>query len=85
MDVSGLEALASTLTYFPVTYFDMVGRPFRTGRAPVTPGVESAKDGLVGLGVGTGQQWLDFCVMVGHPEWQEDRALYREIGLDWVD
>ncbi len=76
VDVSGLEALASTLTYFPVTYYDMVGRPFRSGRAPVTPGVESAKDGLVGLGVGTGQQWLDFCVMVGHPEWQEDRKLF---------
>lgn len=76
VDVSMLEALASTMTYFPVTYFDMVGRPFRTGRAPVTPGVESAKDGLVGLGVGTGQQWLDFTVMVEHPEWQEDRKLF---------
>lgn len=80
VDVSGLEAMALCLTYYPVTYFDMVGRPFRTGRAPVTPGVESARDGLVGLGVGTGQQWLDFCVMVGHPEWQEDRTLFANRG-----
>src|SRR5205085_2753855 len=80
VDVSMLEACASTLTYFPVSYFDMVGRPFRTGRAPVTPGVETAKDGLVGLGIGTGQQWLDFCVMVGHPEWQEDRKLFANRG-----
>jgi crotonobetainyl-CoA:carnitine CoA-transferase CaiB-like acyl-CoA transferase len=76
VDVSMLEATALCLTYDPVTYLDMVGRPFRTGRAPVTPGVESASDGVVGVGVGTGQQWLDFCVMVGHPEWQEDRKLF---------
>lgn len=80
VDVSMLEAVASCLTYFPVTYLDMVGRPFRTGRAPVTPGVETAKDGIVGLGVGTGQQWLDFCVLVGHPEWQEDRKLFANRG-----
>ena len=54
----------------------MVGRPFRSGRSTITPGVETTSDGLVGLGVGTGQQWLDFCVMVGHPEWMEDRSLF---------
>ena len=42
----------------------------------MTPGVEATSDGLVGVGVGTGQQWLDFCVMVGHPEWMEDRKLF---------
>lgn len=76
VDVSMLETLALCSTYYPVTYFDMVGRPMRAGRAPVVPGVETASDGLVGVGVGTGQQWLDFCVMVGHPEWQEDRKLF---------
>src|SRR3546814_9361004 len=58
----------------------MVGRPFRSGRAIVTPGVEATSDGLVGVGVGTGQQWLDFCVMVGHPEWMEDRKLLARRG-----
>ena len=76
VDLSMLEVCALCLTYYPVTYFDMAGRPFRTGRSVVTPGIEEASDGLVGLGVGTGQQWLDFCVMVGHPEWQEDRKLF---------
>ena len=76
VDLSMLEACALCLTYYPVTYLDMVGRPFRTGRSVVTPGIEEASDGLVGLGVGTGQQWLDFCVLVGHPEWQEDRKLF---------
>jgi crotonobetainyl-CoA:carnitine CoA-transferase CaiB-like acyl-CoA transferase len=76
VDVSMLETLVLSLTYYPVTYFDMVGRPFRNGRSIVTPGVERTRDGLVGLGVGTGQQWLDFCVMVDHAEWMEDRSLF---------
>lgn len=76
VDLSMLETFALCLTYYPVTYADMVGRPFRTGRSLVTPGVEATSDGLVGVGVGTGQQWLDFCVLVDHPEWMEDRKLF---------
>lgn len=67
VDVSMLEALAMCLTYYPVTYHDQLGRPMRKRRFVPTPGVAAARDGLVGLGVGTGQQWLDFCAMVGHP------------------
>ena len=78
VDVATLEVLALCLTYHPVTYHDMVGRPFRRGRSIVTPDVETTKDGLVGLGVGTGQQWLDLCVMVEHPEWMEDRSLFAD-------
>ncbi len=78
VDLSMLEVMAMCLTYYPVTYADMVGRPFRTGRSNVTPGVESTSDGLVGLGVGTGQQWLDFCTMVGHDEWTDDRKLFAD-------
>jgi crotonobetainyl-CoA:carnitine CoA-transferase CaiB-like acyl-CoA transferase len=33
---------------------------------------------MVGLGVGTGQQWLDFCTMVGHPEWMDDPKLFLD-------
>jgi crotonobetainyl-CoA:carnitine CoA-transferase CaiB-like acyl-CoA transferase len=80
VDVSMLEVLALCLTYYPVTYFDMVGRPMRTGRSMITPGVETTSDGLVGVGTGTGQQWLDFCVMIGHPEWTEDRSLIGNHG-----
>jgi len=80
VDVSMLETQAMCLTYEPVTHFDMAGKPFRSGRAIVTPGVETTSDGLVGLGVGTGQQWLDFCVMVDHHEWMEDRSLFVNRG-----
>jgi crotonobetainyl-CoA:carnitine CoA-transferase CaiB-like acyl-CoA transferase len=76
VDVSMLEALAMGLTYYPVTFHDQLGRPMRKRRFIPSPGVEEARDGLVGLGLGTGQQWLDFCVMVGHPEWTEDPKLF---------
>ncbi len=78
VDVSMLEAFVLSLTYYPVTFHDVVDRPFRSGRSRVTPGVERTADGLVGLGVGTGQQWLDFCVLAGHPEWMEDRRLFAQ-------
>ncbi len=78
IDVSMLEALAMTLTYYPVTFNDQLGRPMRKKRFVPTPGVGAASDGLVGLGCGTGQQWLDFCAMVGHPEWMEDPKLFLD-------
>lgn len=80
VDVSMLETQALCLTYHPVTFHDLVGRPMRKKRALTVPGVASATDGLVGLGVGTGQQWLDFCAMAGHPEWTEDASLFTERG-----
>ena len=76
VDVSMLEALAMCLTYYPVTFNDQLGRPMRRRRFVPTPGVGAASDGLVGLGCGTGQQWLDFCAMVEHPEWTEDPSLF---------
>ena len=73
-----LEALATCLTYYPVTYHDQLGRPMRRRRYVPTPGVGAAKDGLVGLGVGTGQQWLDFATLVGHPEWGENPRYFLD-------
>ncbi len=78
IDVSMLEASAMCLTYYPVTFHDQLGRPMRRRRFVPTPGVAAASDGLVGLGCGTGQQWLDFCAMVEHPEWMEDPKLFLD-------
>jgi crotonobetainyl-CoA:carnitine CoA-transferase CaiB-like acyl-CoA transferase len=78
VDVSMLEALAMGLTYYPVSFHDQLGRPMRKKRFIPTPGVGATSDGLVGLGCGTGQQWLDFCAMVGHPEWMEDPKLFLD-------
>ncbi|WP_231633777.1 MULTISPECIES: CaiB/BaiF CoA-transferase family protein [unclassified Mycobacterium] len=76
LDLSMLETHILCLTYYPVTYFEMLGRPWRDARRVTVPGVARAKDGLVDVGCGTAQQWFDLCAMVGHPEWiDEDSEL----------
>ncbi|MGE5694258.1 MAG: CaiB/BaiF CoA transferase family protein [Candidatus Sericytochromatia bacterium] len=76
IDLSMLEAHIMGLTYYPVTFFEMLGRPWRDARKLTVPGIAQAKDGLVDLGCGTAQQWFDFCVMIGHPDWiDEDSPL----------
>ncbi|VBA42590.1 CaiB/BaiF CoA transferase family protein [Mycobacterium attenuatum] len=76
IDISMLETQILGLTYYPVTYFEMLGHPWRDARRLTVPGVAQARDGLVDLGCGTAQQWFDLCAMVGHPEWiDEDSPL----------
>jgi crotonobetainyl-CoA:carnitine CoA-transferase CaiB-like acyl-CoA transferase len=74
IDLSMLETQILCLTYYPVTYFEMLGRPWRDARRLTVPGVAPAKDGLVDLGCGTAQQWFDLCAMVGHPEWIDEES-----------
>lgn len=64
-----------SLTYYPVTYHDVMERPWRTERALVLPGVQQAADGLVGMACGTLQQRQDLYVMMNHAEWIEDDAI----------
>lgn len=74
VDVSMLEAQILGLTYYPVTFFEMLDRPWRTERRPTVPGVARAEDGLVALGCGTAQQWWDLCAMSGHDEWIDEES-----------
>lgn len=74
IDLSMLESQILSLTYYPVTYFEMLGRPWRDARRLTVPGVACAQDGLVDLGCGTAQQWFDLCAMVGHPEWIDEES-----------
>jgi len=74
VDLSALEAQILGLTYYPVTYFEMLGRPWRSERRPTVPGVAQAADGLVALGCGTAQQWWDLCAMSGHLEWIDEAS-----------
>ena len=74
IDLSMLETQILGLTYYPVTYFEMLGRPWRDARRLTVPGVAQAKDGLVDLGCGTAQQWFDLCAMVGHQEWIDEES-----------
>ncbi len=76
LDLSMLEAHILGLTYYPVTYFQMLGRPWRDARKLTIPGIARAKDGLVDVGCGTAQQWFDLCAMVGRQDWiDEDSPL----------
>lgn len=76
LDLSMLETQIMGLTYYPVTYFEMLDKPWRDTRRLTVPGIASAKDGLVDVGCGTAQQWFDLCAMTGHPEWiDEDSPL----------
>ncbi|MGA7050557.1 MAG: CoA transferase [Mycobacterium sp.] len=74
VDLSMLETQILCLTYYPVSYFEMLGRPWRDARRLTVPGVAQAKDGLVDLGCGTAQQWFDLCAMVGHPKWIDEES-----------
>ncbi|HME48052.1 CoA transferase [Mycobacterium sp.] len=74
VDLSMLESHIVGLTYYPVTYFEMLGRPWRTERRRTVPGIAEAQDGLVALGCGTAQQWFDLCAMVGRPEWIDESS-----------
>ncbi|WP_405539149.1 CoA transferase [Streptomyces sp. NBC_00075] len=73
VDLSMLEAHVLSLTYHPVTFWDMLDRPWQRTRRLNMPGVATAKDGLVALGCSTAQQFFDFCAMVGHPEWIDEK------------
>ena len=76
LDLSMLEAHILGLTYYPVTFFQMLGRPWRDARKITVPGIARAKDGLVDVGCGTAQQWFDLCAMIGQQDWiDEDSPL----------
>jgi crotonobetainyl-CoA:carnitine CoA-transferase CaiB-like acyl-CoA transferase len=76
LDVSGLESVMMTQLFNPHTLETQVDgvRP-RRYKATVAD-VVATRDGYVGFAVVNRlQHWWDFCAMVGHPEWAEDRGL----------
>lgn len=76
IDVSILEATHLEHGMHPVTFASMAQRPFQTSRGTPVPGIEPTSDGHVGFFVITGQQWLDFCALIGQPGWTEDEQLF---------
>ena len=70
VDLSRFEAMLLCLT----VYHDLNGQ-WHEGplpRAIEIPSIERARDGWVGFCTITGQQWKDFCALIGHPEIGED-------------
>ncbi len=93
VDVSMLEVETLCLTYYSVSFLDILGRPFRDLRRLTIPGVATAADGLVALGCGTAQQWFDLCAMTGHDEWIDEESqlsiteqanIHAKEIFDWV-
>jgi crotonobetainyl-CoA:carnitine CoA-transferase CaiB-like acyl-CoA transferase len=74
IDLSMLETQILGLTYYPVTYYQMLGRPWRDARRLTVPGIARAKDGLIDIGCGTAQQWFDLCAMTGHQDWIDEES-----------
>ena len=77
VDVSQYESVLMTMTMYPVCFESIAGKPMRENRRSNLPGIHETKDGFVGFMVVTGQQWLDFCVMVDQSGWLEDESLLR--------
>lgn len=75
VDLSMLEVSVSCLTVF----HDLMGQFFGGALAQnlETPSIEPCKDGWVGITAYTGQQWKDFCLLVGRPELAEDERFYE--------
>ena len=76
-DVSAFETSIAALT----VYHDLQGQwfPGPLARNLETPSIEPTRDGWVGLCTYTGQQWKDFCSMIGRerPEVGRGQALLR--------
>jgi crotonobetainyl-CoA:carnitine CoA-transferase CaiB-like acyl-CoA transferase len=76
LDLSGLEAVMMTQLFNPHTMETQVDgahpRRYRATVADVVP----TMDGYVGFAVvNRVQHWLDYCAMIGRPDWAADRTL----------
>ncbi len=70
VDVSMFEAMLLCMTIYHDLNGQWVDGPLERGIE--LPSIEPAKDGWVGLSTITGQQWKDFCSMIGKQEVGED-------------
>lgn len=74
VDLSLLESVTPTCTNVQSLYGSMSGTYEAVPRLEI-PSIEPTKDGYVGFCIFTGQQWNDFCVLIGQPELADDPEL----------
>lgn len=74
VDLSLLETITPTCTNVQTLWGSFTG-DYDTRALLEVPSVEPTRDGYVGFCVFTGQQWQDFTVLVGRPEWADDPEL----------
>jgi crotonobetainyl-CoA:carnitine CoA-transferase CaiB-like acyl-CoA transferase len=75
VDVSQFECTLASLTTLHDLQGQLLGIP--SAISIDTPSIEPALDGWVGLTAYTGQQWKDFCLLIGRPELGEDERFYE--------
>jgi crotonobetainyl-CoA:carnitine CoA-transferase CaiB-like acyl-CoA transferase len=75
VDVSQFECALASLTTLHDLQGQLLGIP--AAISIDTPSIEPAQDGWVGLTAYTGQQWKDFCLLIGRPELAEDERFYE--------
>jgi crotonobetainyl-CoA:carnitine CoA-transferase CaiB-like acyl-CoA transferase len=74
VDLSLLEVVTPTCTNVQSLWGSMSGSYDAVPRIEV-PSIEPTADGYVGFCIFTGQQWNDFCVLIGQPELADDPEL----------
>jgi crotonobetainyl-CoA:carnitine CoA-transferase CaiB-like acyl-CoA transferase len=79
VDVAMLDCMAVTLVTYPSVLASFAGwPPLRgTGRMVEVPSVEPTEDGFVVFTTNSAQQFQDFLVMIGRPDWAGDTGLAR--------
>jgi crotonobetainyl-CoA:carnitine CoA-transferase CaiB-like acyl-CoA transferase len=75
VDVSQFECTLASLTTLHDLQGQFLGVPAQISID--TPSIEPAADGWVGLTAYTGQQWKDFCLLIGRPDMAEDERFYE--------
>jgi crotonobetainyl-CoA:carnitine CoA-transferase CaiB-like acyl-CoA transferase len=79
IDISQLEAVTPTLTNYGSVWGSLSG-DVSTGASEDVPSIEPTSDGWVGFCLFTGQQWLDFLVMIERPDLAEDASIQTMAG-----
>lgn len=74
VDLSLLEAVTPTCSNVQTLWGSMSGL-YENKPLLEVPSIEPTRDGHVGFCVFTGQQWQDFCLLIGHPELGEEPEL----------
>ncbi|MCP4907118.1 MAG: CoA transferase [bacterium] len=78
VDLSLFECILHSITI----YHASIDSQFHPGPMPLvleTPSIEPAKDGWVGFCAYTGQQWKDFCSMIGRPDLAEEEKYFDQM------
>ncbi len=82
VDVAMLDCMTVTLSTYPSVFASFAGWPEQkgTGRTIEVPSVSPTSDGYVVFTTNSAQQFQDFVVLIGRPDWLDDAGLARAQG-----